>query len=88
MAQKRGGLEVHLDEMVAVSRRRLAAQDADRAAISERDAVARRILKEDNLSAREAARVIRERLEADGFTPEQIRVLGVSEANLKPLARG
>ena len=58
---KRGGLEVHLDGMVAVSRRRLAAQDAVRAAISERDAVARRILKEDNLSAKEAARVIRER---------------------------
>ena len=49
---KRGGLDVHLDGMVAVSRRRLAAQDADRAAISERDAVARRILKEDNLSAK------------------------------------
>ena len=49
---KRGGLEVQLDGMVAVSRRRLAAQDAVRAAISERHAVARRILKEDNLSAK------------------------------------
>ena len=50
--EKRRGLEGHLDGMGAVSRRRLAAQDADRAAISECDAVARRILKEDNLSAK------------------------------------
>jgi hypothetical protein len=38
--------------------------------------------------AKESARLIRERLDGDGFTPKQSRVLGVSEANLKPLARG
>jgi hypothetical protein len=75
------------DEMVEVARRKLANLDERRELDVQRDRVGWAIVNEDGLVPPRAAAAIRERLEREGFTAEQIKTLGVSEASIRPIAR-
>jgi hypothetical protein len=70
-------LEAQLDEIVAFARVRL----EHIAALERRNAALRAI----PLSPEKAAAAIRARLLKDGFTPSQIKQLGVGQWNIKAL---
>jgi hypothetical protein len=77
----------HLDWEVEWARRKLANLDQRRDLDHERDGNHWALVNEAGLTARQAAEQIRDRLLSEGFTDEQIRALGVSEASIKPVAR-
>lgn len=77
----------HLDQLVTIARRKLTNLDERRDLDTERDRVHWDLTNTDGLSSPAAARAIRERLEAEGFTEAQIRAVGVSEHTIKPIAR-
>lgn len=52
----------------------------------ERDGLHWQIVKVDGVTCREAAQAIHERLAVEGFTADEIRALGVSEATIKRVA--
>jgi hypothetical protein len=82
-----GDLDKHLTALVDVARRKLANLDARRDLDTERDRVHWDLTNTDGLNSAAAARAIRARLLAEGFTEAQIRAVGVSEHTIKPIAR-
>jgi hypothetical protein len=82
------GPEAHLERMVDIARRKLANSEERRDLDAERDAVNWELVNEAGLLPRVAAAAIRERLEREGFTADQIAVLGaISEASIRNVAR-
>jgi hypothetical protein len=74
--------------MVDIARRKLANSEERRDLDAERDAVNWELVNEAGLLPRVAAAAIRERLEREGFTADQIAVLGaISEASIRNVAR-
>jgi hypothetical protein len=74
--------------MVDIARRKLANSEERRDLDAERDAVNWELVNEAGMLPRVAAAAIRERLEREGFTPDQIAVLGaISEASIRNVAR-
>jgi hypothetical protein len=74
--------------MVDIARRKLANLEERRDLDAERDAVNWELVNEDGLLPRVAAEAIRERLEREGFTADQMGVLGaISEASIRSVAR-
>lgn len=78
----------HLDQMVDIARRKLANLEERRDLDAERDGVNWELVNEDGLLPRVASAAIRERLEREGFTVDQMGVLGaISEASIRNVAR-
>jgi hypothetical protein len=80
-------LQARLDAEVAWARRKLANLEERADLDHERDGRHWELVRVDGLSAQAAAAAIRGRLVAEGFTAEEISVLGVSAASIKPVAR-
>jgi hypothetical protein len=77
----------HLAELVDVARRLIANARQRDQLTSQRARLFWRIVRVDGLRPREAAARIQEALTVAQFTPDEIREVGVSEANIRPIAR-